>query len=88
MENPLNFQETQIFNPNLGISCVLGSNSKPWTCEVHKPRGFVSQGLVVQDLRLSFVFFKSGSDRQKYTSQIWVEEGFGILRCGPFFNYN
>ena len=32
--------------------------------------------------------FKFGSDRQKYTSQIWFEEGFGILRCGHFINCN
>ena len=41
----------------------------------------------VQGLRLCF-FFIFGSDRQKYTSQIWFDEGFGSLRCGHFINYN
>ena len=36
-----------------------------------------------------FVFlFQFGPDRQKYTSKIWFEEGFGTLRCGHFINYN
>ena len=43
-------------------------------------------GLVLQGLRLRMLcFFRFGSDRQKYTSQICFGEGFGILRCGNFY---
>jgi hypothetical protein len=38
----------------------------------------------VQGLPLCSFLKKFGSDKQKYTSQIWFEEGFGILRCEHF----
>ena len=86
MWNPLNFQEMQIFNQNLGILCVLGSNSKPWTSEVNKPRGLVSQGIVVQDLRLSYVFLNQAlTDRNLGWRGFWNSEMWNFFKLQPVF---